>query len=58
MKKKPTKVENAFAKLITLYDVCDELENSGEVKEAKKMRKTLNDVGKFLISLIKKEQCS
>jgi hypothetical protein len=55
MKDKPTPAENAFAKLITLYDVCDELENNGEDKSAKKMRKTLNTISEFLVSLMKKD---
>jgi hypothetical protein len=52
MKKKPTKAEEVFTKFITLYDICDELKNSGDDKAAKKMRKTLDDIGTFLASLM------
>lgn len=56
MANKTTPVENAFAKLITLYDVCDELENNGDDESAKKMRKTLNDISTFLVSLMEKNK--
>jgi len=52
MKKK--EIEKAFQKLISLYDVCDELEDRGEDKSAKKLRKTLNDLSKFIVSLMDK----
>jgi hypothetical protein len=55
MANKTTPAENAFAKLITLYDVCDELENNGDDKTAKKMRKTLNDISKILVLLFTKK---
>ena len=39
----------AFNELVTLFDICDFLENNGENKMAKKMRKTLNNIQKFII---------
>jgi hypothetical protein len=44
-------IDKAFKQLISLYDVCDELENNGENKEAKKMRNTLYKIGAFIQSL-------
>jgi hypothetical protein len=47
------KIDEAFVKLISLYDICDELENNGDDKSANEMRKTLNDLSKFIVSLMK-----
>jgi flagellin-specific chaperone FliS len=47
------KIKKTFEKLISLYDICDELENMGEEKSSKEMRKTLNDLSKFIVSLMK-----
>lgn len=47
------KIDEAFVKLISLYDTCDELENNGDDKSANEMRKTLNDLSKFIVSLMK-----
>lgn len=47
------KIDEAFVKLISLYDTCDELENNGDNKSANEMRKTLNDLSKFIVSLMK-----
>lgn len=47
------KIDKAFVKLISLYDICDELENNGDDKSANEMRKTLNDLSKFIVSLMK-----
>jgi hypothetical protein len=44
-------IDKAFKQLISLYDVCDDLENNGEDKSAKKMRATLNKLGAFIQSL-------
>lgn len=47
------KIDEAFVKLISLYDTCDELENNGDDKSANEMRKTLNDLSKLIVSLMK-----
>ena len=47
------KIDEAFVKLISLYDTCDELENNSDDKSANEMRKTLNDLSKFIVSLMK-----
>ncbi len=47
------KIDEAFVKLISLYDTCDELENNGDDKSANEMRKTLNDLSRFIVSLMK-----
>jgi hypothetical protein len=47
------KIDEAFVKLISLYDTCDGLENNGDDKSANEMRKTLNDLSKFIVSLMK-----
>jgi hypothetical protein len=47
------KIDEAFVKLISLYDTCDELENNDDDKSANEMRKTLNDLSKFIVSLMK-----
>jgi hypothetical protein len=47
------KIDEAFVKLISLYDTCDELENNGDDKSANEMRKTLNDLSKFIVLLMK-----
>jgi len=44
-------IDKAFRQLISLYDVCDALEDNGEDKEAKKMRNTLYKIGAFIQSL-------
>jgi len=43
-------IDKAFKLVSSLYDVCDELENNGEDKEAKKMRATLDKLGTFILS--------
>jgi hypothetical protein len=40
--------EESFNKLVSLYDVADLLEDSGDEKEAEKMRLALNSIAKFL----------
>ena len=47
------KIDEAFVKLISLYDTCDELENNSDDKSANEMRKTLNDLSKFIVLLMK-----
>jgi len=47
------KIDEAFVKLISLYDTCDELENNGDDKSANEMRKTLNELSRFIVSLMK-----
>jgi type II secretory pathway component PulF len=48
-------IDKAFKQLISLYDACDDLENSAytieDGKKAKKMRATLNKLGEFIQSL-------
>ena len=48
-KKKETPADKAFAELIKLYDVADNLENDGESDEADNVRQILNKVGKFIL---------
>ena len=44
-------IDKAFKQLISLYDICDDLENDGEDKKSKKMRSTLNKLVIFIQSL-------
>jgi len=44
-------IDKAFKQLISLYDICDDLENDGEDKKSEKMRFTLNRLGIFIQSL-------
>jgi hypothetical protein len=44
-------IDKAFTQLISLYDICDDLENDGEDKKSEKMRFTLNRLGIFIQSL-------
>ena len=48
--------KKAFQQLISLYDVCDNLESYGEDKQAKQMRNTLNKLSTFIVELNKKEE--
>jgi hypothetical protein len=49
---KQTKDE-AFTELISLYDIADELENSGNPERAQFVREKLDKVGAFIQSLPK-----
>lgn len=44
-------IDKAFTQLISLYDICDELEVYGDYKASKMMRDKLNKIGKFIQSL-------
>ena len=44
-------IDKAFAQLISLYDICDELEVYGDYKASKMMRDKLNKISKFIQSL-------
>ena len=44
-------IDKAFAQLISLYDICDELEVYGDYKASKMMREKLNKISKFIQSL-------
>lgn len=44
--------EESFNKLVSLYDVADLLEDSGDEKEAEKMRLALNSIAKFFVKII------
>ena len=44
-------IDKAFTHLISLYDICDELEVYGDYKASKMMRDKLNKIGKFIQSL-------
>jgi len=44
-------IDKAFTQLISLYDICDELEVHGDYKASKMMRDKLNKIGKFIQSL-------
>ena len=48
------KAEEVFKKLITLYDVADELEDNGDEVQAEYIRTTLSEVEKFFLSEMKK----
>jgi len=43
--------EQAFLKLISLYDICDLLQDINEEETAQKMSDTLNKLGEFIQSL-------
>jgi hypothetical protein len=43
--------EQAFLKLISLYDICDYLQDINEEETAQKMSDTLNKLGEFIQSL-------
>jgi hypothetical protein len=43
--------KQAFEKLISLYDVCDYLQDINEEETAEKMRDTLNKLSQFIQSL-------
>tara|TARA_R110000868_G_scaffold261291_1_gene519378 strand:+ start:673 stop:1104 length:432 start_codon:yes stop_codon:yes gene_type:complete len=44
-------IDKAFTQLISLYDICDELDVYGDYKASKMMRDKLNKIGKFIQSL-------
>jgi len=44
-------IDKAFTQLISLYDICDELEVYGDYKASKMMRDKLNKISKFIQSL-------
>jgi hypothetical protein len=44
-------IDKAFTQIISLYDICDELEVYGDYKASKMMRDKLNKIGKFIQSL-------
>jgi hypothetical protein len=50
---KPNKMTNkqAFEKLISLYDICDQLQDMNEEQTAEEMRDTLNKLSAFIQSL-------
>jgi hypothetical protein len=50
---KPNKMTNqqAFEKLISLYDICDLLQDINEEQTAEEMRETLNKLSAFIQSL-------
>jgi hypothetical protein len=43
--------EQAFLKLISLYDICDYLQDINEEETAQKMSNTLNKLSEFIQSL-------
>lgn len=43
--------KQAFEKLISLYDVCDQLQDINEEETAQQMRQTLNELSQFIQSL-------
>jgi hypothetical protein len=43
--------EQAFLKLISLYDICDLLQDINEEETAQKMSDTLNKLSEFIQSL-------
>jgi len=43
--------EQAFLKLISLYDICDYLQDINEEETAEKMSDTLNKLSEFIQSL-------
>jgi len=52
---KPNKMKNemqqAFEKLISLYDICDQLQDMNEEQTAEEMRDTLNKLSAYIQSL-------
>jgi hypothetical protein len=44
-------IDKAFTQLISLYDICDELEVYGDYKASKMMRDKLSKIGIFIQSL-------
>ena len=44
-------IDKAFTQLISLYDICDELEVNGDYKAYFMMRDKLNKIGTFIQSL-------
>jgi hypothetical protein len=43
--------KQAFEKLISLYDICDYLQDINEEETAQQMRETLNKLSQFIHSL-------
>jgi hypothetical protein len=43
--------KQAFEKLISLYDICDQLQDMNEEQTAEEMRDTLNKLSAFIQSL-------
>ncbi len=43
--------KQAFEKLISLYDICDYLQDINEEETAQQMRETLNKLSQFIQSL-------
>jgi hypothetical protein len=43
--------QQAFEKLISLYDICDQLQDMNEEQTAEEMRDTLNKLSAFIKSL-------
>ena len=41
----------AFLKLISLYDICDQLQDMNEEETAEEMRETLNKLSAFIQSI-------
>ena len=43
--------QQAFEKMISLYDICDQLQDMNEEQTAEEMRDTLNKLSAFIQSL-------
>lgn len=43
--------EQAFLELISLYEICDQLQDMNEEETAEEMRETLNKLSAFIQSL-------
>ena len=44
-------MQQAFEKLISLYDICDQLQDMNEEQTAEEMRDTLNKLSAYIQSL-------
>ena len=45
--------EQAFLKLISLYEICDQLRDINEDETAKRLQQTINKLADFIIQLAK-----